>query len=74
MITSLRLNDEEQKLISKYAKLHNLSVSAFIRQAVIERIEDEYDCKLFEQALREFEADPVIYTWDEVKKELNECD
>ena len=69
MVISVRLNSEEQKLISKYAKLHNLSVSAFIRQAVIERIEDEYDCKLFEQALKEYKENP-----DEVKKELNEYD
>ena len=74
MVTSVRLSSEEQKLICKYAKLHNLSVSAFIRQAVIEHIEDECDCKLFEQALKEYREDPVTYTWEEVKKELNEID
>jgi len=30
-------------LIRKYAELHNMDLSSFIRQAVIEKIEDEYD-------------------------------
>ncbi len=44
---SLRLNDKDDTLIRKYAELHNMDLSSFIRQTVIEKIEDEYDLTLF---------------------------
>ena len=44
---SIRLNEKDDILIRKYAELHNMDLSAFIRQAVIEKIEDEYDLALF---------------------------
>lgn len=40
MTISLRLNDEDTKLIKKYAEINNVSISELFRQAVIERIED----------------------------------
>jgi len=45
---SLRLNDKDDTLIRKYAELHQMELSSFIRQAVIEKIEDEYDLTLFD--------------------------
>jgi len=44
---SIRLNEKDDMLIRKFAELHNMDLSAFIRQAVIEKIEDEYDLTLF---------------------------
>jgi len=44
---SLRLNEKEDKLIRKYAELHNMDLSSFIRETVLEKIEDEYDLTLF---------------------------
>ena len=37
---SLILNDKDDALIRKYAELHQIDLSTFIRQAVIEKIED----------------------------------
>lgn len=70
MTFSLRLNDEESKLIKKYAEINGISVSELIRQAVIGRIEEEYDLKAYEKAIAEYRANPVTYSLDEVEKDL----
>lgn len=67
---SLRLSDEDTKLLKKYAELNRISVSELIRRSVMERIEDEYDLEAFEKALAEYEANPVTYSLDEAEKEL----
>lgn len=70
MTISLRLNDEDTMLIKKYAELNCLSVSELIRQAVIEKIETEYDLEIFDKAMAEHEKNPVTYSLDETEKEL----
>ena len=70
MTISLRLNDEDTMLIKKYAELNSLSVSELIRQAVIEKIENEYDLEIFDKAIAEYKENPVTYSLDEVEKEL----
>ena len=70
MTISLRLNDEDTMLIKKYAELNSLSVSELIRQAVIEKIENEYDLEIFDKAMAEYKETPVTYSLDEVEKEL----
>lgn len=66
-----RLNDEEAKLIRSYAAMNNISVSALIRQTILEKIEDEYDLKLLRKALAEWEKNPITYTLDEVGRMLD---
>lgn len=70
MAISLRLNDEETILIKKYAALHNISLSELFRQAVIEKIEDEYDLSAYDKAIAAYKADPVKFSLKEVEKEL----
>ena len=70
-IISLRLSDEETQLIKKYAALHNISISDLFRQAVMEKIEDEYDLKCYEKAIGSFKKDSKTYTLDEVEAELD---
>ena len=45
MTISLRLTDKDTQLIKAYAALHGMTVSELVRDAVMERIEDEYDLK-----------------------------
>lgn len=66
---SLRLNDRDDMLIRKYAELHNMDLSTFIRQAVMEKIEDEYDLTLFNKVWEE-EIDQARISHDELKREL----
>ncbi|MBQ1300607.1 MAG: CopG family transcriptional regulator [Erysipelotrichaceae bacterium] len=70
MTISLRFSEEDTKLIEDYARANNLNVPDFIRQAVIEKIEDEIDLTVYRRALDESKKNPKTYTLDEVEKEL----
>lgn len=70
MTISLRLSEEDTALIKKCAEFKNTTVSEFIRNAVMEQIEDEYDLKAYERAMAEYKKNPVTYTLDEVEEEL----
>lgn len=66
---SLRLNHKDDTLIRKYAELHNMDLSTFIRQAVIEKIEDEYDLSLFDKVWED-EQNGEHISHEDIKKEL----
>ena len=70
MTVSVRLNKEDEKLIKTYAKINNISLSDLIRNAVIEKIENEYDLECYYKAIKEFKKNPKTYTHEEVKKML----
>lgn len=65
---SLRLSSKDDILIRKYAELHNMDLSTFIRQAVIEKIEDEYDLAF--NKVWEEEKNQERISHEELKKEL----
>ncbi len=71
MTISVRLNNEETKLIKAYAELNNISLSDLIRNAVLEKIEEEFDLETYKKAIKEYEKNPKTYTLDEIKKELD---
>lgn len=64
---SLRVDDRDSKLIRDYAKLKNTSVSDLMRNAIIEKIEDELDVESFDRVLATMET---THSLDDVKKEL----
>ena len=68
---TLRINDQDGELIKKYIQMHGLTISEFARQAMLEKIEDEYDLTCYEKAVEEYELNPKTYTLEEVKKELD---
>ena len=70
MTISVRLNEEDTKLIKTYAEINKISLSDLIRNAILEKIENEYDLKCYEKAMAEYEKNPKTYTLEEVKKEL----
>lgn len=67
---SVRTKNEEEELIKAYARMHGMSVSDFLKRTALEKIEDEYDLKLYHEALEEFKENPVTYTLEEVEKEM----
>lgn len=71
MTISLRLNDTDSKLIKAYADMNGLTVSELVRKSVLERIEDEFDLKAYEEAMAEYRANPVTYSLEDVAKELD---
>ena len=70
MTISVRLNEDDTRLMKLYAEMNNISLSDLIRNAVIEKIEDEYDLECYDKAIKEYEENPKTFTLDEVKKEL----
>ena len=60
----------ECQAIKAHAALNGVSVSEFVRRAAIERIEDEYDLKIYQEALAEHNANPVTVSLSEMKSEL----
>jgi len=67
MSISIRLNQEDEKLIREYANLKHISLSDLLRNSVMERIEDEIDLQSFEKAMKDMKK---TYSMEEVKKEL----
>jgi len=65
---TLRINQEDSELIKKFAATHDLSLSDFARQAMLEKIEDDYDIVELKKAM--MADDGTRHTMAEVKKEL----
>ena len=70
MTISVRLSDKDTELIKAYAEMNNISLSDLIRNAVLEKIEDEYDWECYKKAMEDYKKNPKTYTMEEVKKEL----
>ena len=69
-IITLRINDNDNKLIRDYAKANNITISDLIRNSVLEKIEDDIDLKLYNQAMKEHEENPQDISFDEMITEL----
>lgn len=70
MTISVRLSDKDTELIKAYADMNNISLSDLVRNAVIEKIEDEFDLDCYKKAIEEYKKNPKTYTINEVKEEL----
>ncbi len=70
MNISVRLNEKDTKLVKAYTEIHNISLSELIRNALLEKIEDEYDLKAYNEAIEEYKKNPVTYSHEEVAKML----
>lgn len=71
MKLSIHTNEKETELIKKFAKMKGKSVSEVIRQAIFDKIEDDWDIRLGEKVLKETEKNPVDYSIETVKKKLD---
>ena len=71
-VISLRLDEQEDKLIKEYAKTKNISVSALIRSSVLEKIEDEIDLGLYNQAMKEHKENPQSISFEDMLMELSD--
>lgn len=69
---SVKLNDEDYKLIKRYADINNISITELFKQTVIEKIEDETDHKIYKESMSEHNNNPIIFSHKEAKKILEE--
>ena len=75
MSFSIRLTPEEKSLAESYAKLHSLSVGEAFKRALFERIEDEYDIVVADEAYKEYldsgcKSTPIADFWRELDDEI----
>lgn len=70
MTISVRLNEQDTELIKAYAEMNNISLSELIRNALLEKIENEYDLEYYKKEIEEYKKNPKTYTMKEVKEEL----
>lgn len=54
MSFSIRLTEEERQLAESYAKLHAISIAEAFKSALFEKIEDEYDLTVAEDAYDDY--------------------
>ncbi len=54
MAFSIRLTDEERALAESYAKMHSCSLAEAFKRALFEKIEDEYDLTVGQEAYNEY--------------------
>lgn len=59
---TLRINQEDSELIKTFASTHDLSLSDFARQAMLEKIEDDYDLGILRQAMAEDNGSRISHT------------
>ena len=70
MAFSIRLTEEERMLAESYAKLHSYSLAEAFKRALFEKIEDEFDLAIAEEAYAEYKKDPVTVSHAEAWKEI----
>ncbi|MBQ7150652.1 MAG: hypothetical protein IJR94_00175 [Synergistaceae bacterium] len=70
MTYTFELNEVDQKFAETYAAEIGKTVGELAKESMLEHIEDVMDLRLYEQAKAEYEADPVTYSFDEIKKNL----
>ena len=71
MAFSIRMNEEEKALAESYAKLHAMSLGEAFKRALFERIEEEYDINLANEAYQEYKNNgcksrPIEELWEEL--------
>ena len=71
MSFSIRLTESERKLAESYAKIHGISVAEAFKRSLFEKIEDEYDITVADEAYREYLKNPKTYTHEEARKLLD---
>ena len=69
-VITLRINDDDNKLVRDYAKANNITISDLVRNSVLEKIEDDIDLKLYNQAMKDHEENPQDISFDEMMTEL----
>ena len=70
MAFSIRLTEEERKLADSYAKLHSMTVGEAFKRALFDRIDEEYDRSVYEEAYNEYvkngkKSRPIADLWTE---------
>ncbi len=71
MVFTIRLTENERELADSYAKLHSISIGEAFKSALFEKIEDEFDVKVADEAYEEYvksgkKSRPIEEFWNEL--------
>ncbi|CAM3008837.1 type II toxin-antitoxin system RelB family antitoxin [Staphylococcus argensis] len=67
---TVELAAEEMKAIRNYAEIHHIDSSQLMKEATLERIEDEEDLASYKEAMNAYRNDPHTYSPEEVDEIL----
>ena len=71
MAFSIRLTEAERAIANSYAKLHAVSLGEAFKNALFEKIEDEYDIAVATEAYQDYVSNgKKSRPFSELKKEL----
>ncbi|WP_070327788.1 type II toxin-antitoxin system RelB family antitoxin [Exiguobacterium aurantiacum] len=68
---SVRLKEEDERLIREYAKTKNLDLSTLFWGAVLERIENDLDLELYHEAMNEHQEHSEAISFEGMMEDLN---
>lgn len=69
-VISIRLNDNEEKLIKNFIESKGTTISQYIKDILMEKIEDEYDLAICEEYLKDkANGDLKLIPFEEAVKE-----
>ncbi len=68
---TVRLSSDDKEIIARYAQSKGRSVSDIVREAILERIEDELDLELYRQAIAEHKKNPKSYSLEDTARLLD---
>lgn len=71
MAFSIRMTEQEEQLAKSYSKIHNISLGEAFKQALFEKIEEEFDLAVAKEAYEEYEqggkvSRPISELWEEL--------
>ena len=71
MAFSIRLTKEEKSLAESYARLHSVSLAEAFKRALFEKIEDEYDIAIANEAYDDYvksgkKSQPISELWKDL--------
>ncbi|MDW2887098.1 type II toxin-antitoxin system RelB family antitoxin [Exiguobacterium artemiae] len=68
---SVRLDDQDTRLIKEYAKVKNSTISTLGRDAILDRIEDEIDLQFYHDSMAAHRKKSEAISFDDMIKELD---
>lgn len=72
MAFSIRLNEDERQLVDSYAKLHSITVGEAFKRALFDKIEEEYDIAIANEAYDDYvKSGKESKSIDDLWKDLN---
>lgn len=68
---SVRFDDQDTRLIKEYAKAKNTTISELVRDAVLDRIENEFDLQLYHDSMAGYSKNSSAISFDDMMRELD---